>query len=153
MCDWRNRHAQMRSRGMWWNSQVIGEATVTEILLVSESVRKCHPLDPLFKPSDSVFKCQTYSCWVLLFRFEPHSLGNIREIFISSHSLWVLLWKFDIRLGQKFAPRILRLGWNFTPRILRLEWKFTPRNPHPYPFSGELRTRWISQQIHSTANQ
>ena len=36
---------------------------------------------------------QTYSCCVLLFHFEPLSMGKACEIFIPSHSLWVIFVK------------------------------------------------------------
>ena len=37
-----------------------------------------------------------------------------------------------------------RLGWKFTPRILRLGWKFTTQTPHPYPFWGEVTTKFFT---------
>ena len=79
-------------------------------------------------PCGWVYKCQKYSCWVSVFRFEPFSLSNICEIFIFSHPFRVIFCeKLILRLGLKFTLRILRLGWNFTPQT-----------PHPYPFWGEV---------------
>ena len=41
-------------------------------------------------PSGWVFECQTYSCWVSYFHFEPLPMGNICKIFKFNHSFGVI---------------------------------------------------------------
>ena len=80
------------------------------------------PFRPPFVTSGTpygwVFKCQIYSCWVILFHLESLSLGEICKIFISSHSLWVIFVKvwysgwgkissrgyYDTTIGVKIRP-------------------------------------------------
>ena len=63
----------------------------------SQLARDVPPFRPPFftsgTPSGWVFKCQTYSCWVSIFRFEPLSFGNICEIFIFNHSFGAIFVK------------------------------------------------------------
>ena len=66
-------------------------------------------------PSDWVFKCQTYSCWVSLFHFEPLFWGNTCEIFVLSQLFGSFLWKFDTPVGVKFHPADTPVGAKILP--------------------------------------
>ena len=94
---------------------------------IKSSVSPGHPFRPPFftsgTPSGWVFKCQTYSCWVLLFHFESLPLGKFLwnlhiwplsfGPFLVKSSYWYSVW-------GKNAPRGYS-GWV----------KFHPIDPSP----------------------
>ena len=79
-------------------------------------------------PSGWVFNCQTYSCWVSYFRFEPLYLGNIFEIFKFNHFFGVLLSAkchlFHLRYQQfLFKPVMKYMAIHWTVISMNVLWK------------------------------
>ena len=105
----------------------------------------CHPLDPLFTPGTPygwVFKCQTYSCWVSFFPFEPPSLGNICEIFIFSHSFGVIFVNIWYSGGGEISPRRPH-----TPTRFR-----RTHTPCPMKPTANAVGSWLHQSRHCEQN-
>ena len=104
---------------------------VTPSVRVSRDVSPFRP--PFFTsgtPSGWVFRCQTYSCWASFFHFEPISLGNICEIFIFSHSFWVIFvkiwffgWGYNLPRGYS--------GWGENSPRGPVSGRSVPPGEHP----------------------
>ena len=90
-CDQCLRFHVQSQRFLWMFLSVLIPG-VGESLLLSESVRMCRPLDPLFSPRVDPpvgYSKVKHTPVGYYFFIWSHSLGEICEIFISSHSLWV----------------------------------------------------------------
>ena len=88
---WSLRFHVQSQRFLWMFLSVLIPG-VGESLLLSESVRMCRPLDPLFSPRVDPpvgYSKVKHTPVGYYFFIWSHSLGEICEIFISSHSLWV----------------------------------------------------------------
>ena len=91
-CDQCLRFHVQSQRFLWMFLSVL-IAGVGGSLLLSESVRMCRPLDPLFSPRVDPpvgYSKVKHTPVGYYFFIWSHSLGEICEIFISSHSLWVI---------------------------------------------------------------
>ena len=93
---------------------------------------------------------------VSLFHFEPFSLGEICDIFISSHSLWVIYVKMWYSGWGKISPRghscWVKIHLADTPVGVEIH----PADPSPLPVLGQSApipcnhhtdlTRWVINQ-------